>query len=283
MPRSWTLDDIPWEQFDPAKVDPDVVKIVRAAALVESNARDYAAYLCNVFRDDPDFCKAALAWADEEVQHGVALGRWAAMVDPSFDCDQRLAAFRDAFGIDVDSTASIRGSRTGELIARCIVEAGTSSYYTAIAEASDEPVLKDICKRIATDEWRHYGLFYANLRRYVKQEPLSAPHRAWVALTRVLEAEDDELAHAYHAANTPDEPYHRRRANLAYSERAYPLYRPAQVQKATSMIFKAAGFAPNGWASRTMSRIAMAVMAHRARRRRRGALQMADANARQSI
>jgi hypothetical protein len=267
MPRSWTLDDIRWEQFDPSKVDPDVAMIVRAAALVESNARDYAAYLCNVFRDDPIFCQSARAWAEEEVQHGVALGRWANMVDSSFDCDQRLAIFRATYGIPVDSPVSIRGSRAGELIARCIVEVGTSSYYTAIADASDEPVLRQICQRIAIDEWRHYSLFYTNLQRYLRQESLSPPRRAWIALTRVLETEDDELARAYHAANMPGAPYHRRRAYRAYSERAWALYRPVQVEKAISMIFKAVGFPPNGRTSRTMSRFAMAAMTFRARRR----------------
>ncbi|MCA8928132.1 MAG: ferritin-like domain-containing protein [Alphaproteobacteria bacterium] len=269
MPRQWTLDDIPWDQFDRSKVDPDIVKIVRAAAMVESNARDYAAYLCSVFRDDPDFCNLARGWAEEEVQHGQALGRWAGLEDPDFDYDARFAAFRAAYGIPVDASASVRGSLAGELIARCIVEVGTSSYYTAIADATEEPVLREICRRIATDEWRHYGLFYRNLRRYLDREHLSPPRRAWIALTRVLETEDDELAQAYHTANLAGEPYDRRRASRAYSERACALYNPGHVERAIGMIFKAVGFAPHGWTSRTLSRIASALMAYRARRHMR--------------
>jgi len=271
MPRLWTLDDIPWEQFDRSRVDSDIVKIVRAAAMVESNARDYAAYLCNVFRDDPDFCRQARDWAEEEVQHGLALGRWAEMVDPDFDYNDRFAAFRNAFGIDTSADTSVRGSYSGELIARCIVEVGTSSYYTAIADATDEPVLKEICRRIATDEWRHYGLFYRNLGRYLELERLSPPRRAWIALSRVLETEDDELAQAYHTANLAGQPYDRRRASRAYSERAFPLYRPGHVERAITMIFKAVGFAPRGIASRVMSRIARFALAWRARRASRNA------------
>ena len=30
----WTLDQIPWDQFDPSKIDPELVKLVKAAALV---------------------------------------------------------------------------------------------------------------------------------------------------------------------------------------------------------------------------------------------------------
>ena len=49
--RHWTLDDIPWGQFDPSKVDPDMLRIVKAAAMVEYNGNTYADYLCNVFND----------------------------------------------------------------------------------------------------------------------------------------------------------------------------------------------------------------------------------------
>ncbi|MEQ8266944.1 MAG: hypothetical protein RH982_07095 [Parvibaculum sp.] len=34
--------------------------------------------------------------------------------------------------IPLDAVQSVRGSRGGELIARCVVESGTSSCYTAI-------------------------------------------------------------------------------------------------------------------------------------------------------
>ena len=30
--KSWTLDDIHWDRFDRAKVDPELVKIVKAAS-----------------------------------------------------------------------------------------------------------------------------------------------------------------------------------------------------------------------------------------------------------
>ncbi len=53
--RHWTLEDIPWDRFDPSKVDPDLLRLAKAASLVEYNGGDYAAYLCNVFPDDPEF------------------------------------------------------------------------------------------------------------------------------------------------------------------------------------------------------------------------------------
>ena len=48
-----------------------------------------------------------------------------------------------------------------------MVEIGTSSYYTALADATKEPVLQIICRQIAADEFRHFKLFYDHLRRYL--------------------------------------------------------------------------------------------------------------------
>ena len=106
----------------------------------------------------------------------------------------------------MNTQSSIRGSQTGELISRCIVETGTSSYYTALADACEEPVLKSICRHVAADELRHYKLFYADyLKRYIDRDKLNrfrASQRS--ACARIGESEDDELAYAYYAANAPE-------------------------------------------------------------------------------
>ena len=49
---SWTLDDIPWDRFDRSQVDPEIVRIVKAASLVEHNGGAYAKHLCRIFADD---------------------------------------------------------------------------------------------------------------------------------------------------------------------------------------------------------------------------------------
>src|SRR3546814_3659487 len=75
----WTLDYVPWDAFDPARVEPDQLAIVKAAAMVEYNSADYVTYLRNVFHDDPAFVAAAEDWGMEERPHGQALGRWSAL------------------------------------------------------------------------------------------------------------------------------------------------------------------------------------------------------------
>ena len=262
----WTLDQIPWSQFDRSKVDPEVVKLVKAAALVEFNGGDYATYLGRVFGDDAAFRNAAEAWAKEEVQHGQALANWAKLADPDFDFEAAFKRFTDGYQIPLDVTASIRGSRSGELVARCIVETGTSSYYTALAEAVDEPVLRAICRNIAADEFRHYKLFYSHLRRYLEREGLGAWGRLRVTLGRIGESEDDELAYAYFAANHPGESYERRRFRDAYARRAYAVYRRHHVEQGIAMALKASGLKPRGPLNGFLTGIACWFLQSRARR-----------------
>jgi rubrerythrin len=240
----WRPEDLPWERFDPSRLDGDLLKVVKAASLVEYNGADYATYLCNVFDDDPEFQSAARAWAHEEIQHGAVLARWAELADPSFDFQDSFRRFTEGYAIPRDAEASVRGSRSGELVARCIVEVGTSSYYTALADASREPLLSAICRRIAADELRHYKLFYDHLNRYLERERLGRWARIRIALGRIGESEDDELAYAYYAANGAGAIYDRRHWSRAYLQRAYRFYRPDHLRRAVAMTFKAAGLNP---------------------------------------
>lgn len=260
----WTLDDIPWDEFDPGRVDDALLPLVKAASMVESNATDYGDYLCNVFADDPRLCRAARSWVVEELQHGAALARWAKLVDPAFDFDRAFAAFVEGYRIPVESQVSVRGSRTGEMVARCMVETGTNSFYTALADASREPVLEAICRRIADDELAHYWLFHHHMTRYMADENLSFWQRLRVALGRIAESEDDELAYAWYAANNRGEPYDRRRHGGAYHHSALAYYSPSVVRGAVAMVFRTVGLDEKGVLSRGAVVLARAVV--RARR-----------------
>jgi len=270
--QAWTLGDIPWDRFEANAVDREMLRVVKAASLVEANGGDYATYLCNVFSDDPAFQEVARHWAAEEVQHGQALARWAALADPAFDFEASFRKFTEGYSLPLDAAASVRGSRSGELVARCIVEVGTSSYYTALREASEEPVLKEICRRIAADELRHYKLFYDHLKRYLEKERVGKWRRLLVVLGRMGESEDDELAYAYYAANGGAEAYERRRWSRAYLGRAYGFYRRHHIDRVVAMSLKAAGLNPQSpmaawiarlgyWFVRTRRRQALAAEA----------------------
>ncbi len=221
----WTLDDIPWDRFDRSKLDSDVVRIVKAASLVEYNGGAYAHHLCRIFHDDPDFQQSARRWGEEEIQHGRALARWAKLADPDYDFPAAFDRFQEGFRIDFDREVSCRGSRSGEMIARCMVEVGTSSYYSALRDGVREPVLMEICRNIAADEIRHYGLFYRNLTRCLEREQIGS---------------------------------------RAYECRAFALYREEHVRHIVAMAFKAVGLTPHGRLARTATRLAWWLIRYRA-------------------
>ena len=265
--QHWSLRDIDFSKFDLSKVDPETLQAVKAASLVEYNAADYVAYLGRVFQDDPAILGDIARWGEEEIQHGAALAAWAKCADPDFDFDAAFARFRAGYRLPLDVSSSVRGSRVGEMIARCVVESGTSSYYSAIRDATDEPVLKQIAGLIAADEFRHYRLFYECSLKCAPLEQQRFLKRVMVALGRVQETEDDELAYAYYCANVCEgsEPYHRGRFSREYNRRVLRFYRPHHVHKAASMVAKAVGLHPHGRTAKVAGNVLWWVMQARGR------------------
>jgi hypothetical protein len=265
--QHWSLEDIDFSKFDAAKVDPETLQAVKAASLVEYNAADYVAYLAKVFGDEAGIMAEIERWGGEEIQHGAALAAWAKCADPSFDFDEAFTRFRAGYRLPLDVSGSVRGSRVGEMIARCVVESGTSSYYSAIRDATDEPVLKQIAGLIAADEFRHYRLFYELSLKCAPLEQQRFLKRLMVALGRVQETEDDELAYAYYCANVRDgsEPYDRARFSREYNRRVLRFYRPHHIHKAASMVAKAVGLHPQGRTAKVAGNVLWWLMQARGR------------------
>lgn len=249
----WSNDDVDWTRFDASKVDPELLAAVKAASLVEFNAHDYVTYLTRIYEEArPEAMESIRRWGEEEVQHGLALGRWAETADPNFNFREAFARFQAGYkpAHFAGGEGSVRGSRRGEMIARCVVESGTSSFYSAVRDASEEPVLKEIAGRIAADEFRHYRLFYELLTSETEAE-LPLWRRLWVAVTRVNESDDDELSYAYYCANVAptdvaEIPYRREEFARAYHAAGMGLYRRHHIDKLVKMVAKPAGINPGG-------------------------------------
>ncbi len=189
------------------------------------------------------------------------------LADPSWDYEAAFARYKAGYRIPLEAASSVRGSRTGELIARCMVETGTSSYYTALSEATEEPVLQLVCKLIAADEYRHFKLFYDHMRRYLARERIGLLRRLRIAFGRIGESEDDELAYAYHCGNEPAGlDYRHERCIAAYMAKAISMYRLRHVQRGMGMVFKAVGLPPRGRLSGAGARLAWRLMRNRQRR-----------------
>jgi hypothetical protein len=269
--RGWTLADVDWSRFDASKVDIDLLAAIKGASLVEYNAPDYVDYLKRVYLGSPQSIIASIEhWGREEMQHGLALARWARLADPSFNFEDAFVRFRDLYRpahFD-QGDVSVRGSKRGEMIARCVVESGTSSFYSAIRDATEEPVLKEVAGRIAGDEFRHYRLFYDILRAQTEPD-LPLWRKIWVAVGRVGETGDDELPCAYYCANVPaahatTTPYRRQTYARAYNAKVMTLYRRHHIDKLVKMVALPAGVNPGGRLSRLASTALWHVMKRRA-------------------
>lgn len=248
--QGWSPDDIAWEKFDASKAESWMIEAIKSAALVEYNAPDYVSYLKRIF-PEREYQAEIEQWGREETQHGRVLGRWAEMADPTFKLEEAVARFREGYRpahfLNTDTT-SVRGSRRGEMIARCVVESGTSSYYTAIRDATQEPVLKEIAGRIAADEFRHYKLFFEHLHKQGEPD-LPFWRKLLIALGRITESDDDEICYSHYCAVVPADrvvatPYVRG----VYSRKMFGLtvriYRRHHIQKLTQMVAKAIGADP---------------------------------------
>jgi hypothetical protein len=148
-----------------------------------------------------------------------------------------------------------------------MVETGTSSYYSALADATQEPVLQQVCRHIAADEFRHFKLFYDHMRRYLARENISLLRRLRIAASRIGESEDDELAYAWHCGNETDNvAYQHGRCTAAYMSRAMAFYRFRHIERGMGMIFKSVGLPPRGRLSDLSAKAAWRLMQWRRQR-----------------
>lgn len=265
MSEKWKFEDIDWSLFDPQKVNPETLRVIKAGSVVEHNGSDYGLYLKSVFKGDDFFQREIDSWSQDEVKHGEVLAHWVKMVDPTYNFKERFTAYVEGYPIDIHAQESIRGSRASELLTRCMVEIGTSSFYSAVRDGTDEPLLKQICHKIAADELRHYKLFYTHFQRYQAHERLHLFKRFKIALGRLFENEDDELAFAYYTANKETAPYNRQHYTRVYGKAVYTYYQKIHVDRGMALFCKAIGLNPQGWVHKGLSFLAFMVLSKKAK------------------
>src|SRR5207302_2345432 len=150
--------------------DPMLFQVVVLASFIETGSDLYAHNLVAYFDDDAEVAHwLAESWEHEEVQHGAALKIYAEHAWPGFDWQHAFDAFFDEYSRTC-TVPDLEPARALELAARCVVEMGTATLYSALHAYAHEPVLKDLASRIYADEVRHYKHFYRYFRRYQQRE-----------------------------------------------------------------------------------------------------------------
>jgi rubrerythrin len=196
--RHWVIDEIAFDQIahDLIVGEDAWFYILSAASFVESLADLYTESLLTHMAGDAEVSQWLEGqWRPEEIRHGRALRRYVEEVWPEFDWQQAY----EGFCMDYRPYCKpelLEPMRALEMVARCVVETGTSSLYSLLMEVSPEPVLKTLLGHIRNDEVRHYKHFYRYFLRYRELERPSRWQAACVLRSRLGEIgqEDAYLA-----------------------------------------------------------------------------------------
>jgi hypothetical protein len=195
----WRLADIDFDGIDRSAVADDALafRIVFLASFIETGSDLYAENLIEYFAGDAGLSRwLRQSWQPEEVQHGHALREYATRVWPEIDWQRRYDDFFAAYS-STCTLGSLEPAHALELAARCVVETGTSTFYSALADYVREPVLKDLAARIFADEVRHYKNFYFHFLRYNRREQHPRWRIARTLLRRLAETRTGDGYYAY--------------------------------------------------------------------------------------
>ncbi|MEM5276968.1 ferritin-like domain-containing protein [Cupriavidus taiwanensis] len=194
--RPWSVSDIHYEAIDVARVrgDRDLFYLLVSASFIESGSDTYAGNLATYYARVPEAAGwLAAHWEAEELQHGVALRRYVEHVWPEFDWERGYARFFDEYR-QTCSIDQFEPTEALEMAARCVVETGTAAYYRALEQASDEPVLRDLTRRISNDEVRHYKHFFHFFNRFAEAERPGRLRVLRALARRLLEIKNEDAA-----------------------------------------------------------------------------------------
>jgi hypothetical protein len=151
----WRMDDFAWGQIDHSAVDDALIHAVTTAVFAELTTYTATERFMAAFVDDVDFSQWISIWFYEETKHPSALMRWLRLVGTEIDTDA-LRTQRGTFPFAPHPLTT--------LALNVIAEMQAADSYLSLAKFSSEPVLSDICTKIARDEARHASHFF----RYAK-------------------------------------------------------------------------------------------------------------------
>ena len=207
----WVMADIEWDHIDCERARDNLAAyyVVTAASFVETAADLYTANLVQHFPDPTAQHWLLNYWQPEEMQHGLALRTYVETVWPELDWQRGYNDFFAEYS-KLCTMEELESSRALEMVARCVVEAGTSSFYTTLQHSSDEPVLKSLAGLIRQDEVSHYNHFRHFFETYQQQEHIGRVDVVRSLYKRLAEVENEDayigLKHAWHMYH-PDKPF----------------------------------------------------------------------------
>jgi len=188
----WNMDtDVPWGDFDPARLSDEQARTIKMNAITEWSALPATEMFLRDNRHDSDFSAFMSVWFYEEQKHALVLMEYLKRFRPDLvPTEDELHAVRFEF----DPAPALE-----TLTLHFCGEIRLNHWYRRAAEWHTEPVIRHIYRLLSQDEARHGGAYLRYMKKYLAEVGDSA--RAAFAKVGVLMASARRTAQALHPTN----------------------------------------------------------------------------------
>ncbi len=250
-----------YEDIDYANINKETIKdidflfyLITSASFIEITSDVYKKNLATFYAGDDEVVSwLEKVWEPEELQHGKALKKFVQTVWPEFNWERAYERFKELY-LPHCTLDEFQPTRAKEMLARMVVETGTSTFYKAVENYSKDlntPILGQIAHNISKDEVYHYDNFEEAFKKYNETEKLSRSDIVKTIYDRLkmVDAEDGRLAYrAIYETLTGktfrDEYYEEHKAKVRkFAKKYYPykmaikmLLRPLQLHRTVESV-----------------------------------------------
>lgn len=194
----WRIEDIDFSAIDRSAIEQheDLFFLLMSASFIETGSDTYAANLAEHYVAWPEIAGWLKEhWEAEELQHGRALRAYVEAVWPDFPWQQAYDRFFAEYS-QLCTMEELYPDPRLEMVARCVVETGTTAYYHTLRELGDEPVLSQLLSHIRNDEVNHFKHFLKYFKELQEESPVGRMRIAGALYGRLkeLRESDSEIA-----------------------------------------------------------------------------------------
>jgi hypothetical protein len=187
----WSLDDMPWDQFDATRLSDEQAHTIKMNAITEWAALPATEMFLRDNRHDSDFSAFMSVWFYEEQKHALVLIEYLRRFRPELmPTEAELHAVRFEF----DPAPPLE-----TLMLHFCGEIRLNHWYRCAAEWHTEPVIRHIYETISRDEARHGGAYLQYMKKAIQEVGDAA--RSAFAKIGVLMASARRTAQALHPTN----------------------------------------------------------------------------------
>lgn len=188
----WNLEtDVPWNDFDTAKLSEEQAQTIKMNAITEWSALPATEMFLRDNRSDSDFSAFMSVWFFEEQKHALVLMEYLRRFRPDLvPTEDELHAVRFEFD---------PAPRLETLMLHFCGEVRLNHWYRRASEWHTEPVIKAIYRLLSQDEARHGGAYLRYMKKSLSE--LGDTARAAFAKIGVLMASAKRTDKALHPTN----------------------------------------------------------------------------------